>query len=256
MDTSLPLDKQAVHLYVEEELGTTRIARQLSLTDWEVRKALDAHGVVRRHKNSYRIRTFPLREDAFSTLDEDAAYWVGFLMADGGIIGRDQDVLKVSQSIKDRQQLVKLNHFLVGGGRRIGDDGQSCWITFVSKRMTTDLAGWGVTARKSLTARPLKGVDGFNSFWRGIFDGDGNIKHTGACRIATASPDIESSYIAFLQRLGCAQPWIYRPPTCASVEIRSTVEDSRVILAALYPPNAAWHLDRKFLRARQLLKAG
>lgn len=247
-------DDEVSRLYTEEGLGSCRIATRLQASPWQVKDALRRSKVVMRAPGSYAIRTHPLNQGAFSLLTQESAYWVGFLMADGSIVGRNQDVLKVSLSLRDRHHLVKLNSFLQGGGRRIGDDGQSCWVTFVSKDLTKDLARWGVLPRKTFTAEPLNGVQKRTSFWRGLFDGDGNIaKRDGHCTLSTASPAIHHHYRHFLISLGLPEPTLYQPPGEAVMQLHSDVKPSRQLLQNIYPEDASWYLDRKFLRARQLL---
>jgi hypothetical protein len=46
---------------------------------------------------------------------------------------------------------------------------------FASRPVAQDLARYGVSPNKSLTARPTGGIDEIAAFWRGLVDGDGHL---------------------------------------------------------------------------------
>lgn len=122
-----------------------------------------------------------LREDAFSEVTEESAYWIGFLMADGCVFGNN--LVKLSLATVDRPHVEKFRDFL-GSGHKVSDrPNESSYggggemisvIQVKSKSLVSDLACFGVTPRKSRTATVI-GLEDNSDFWRGMIDGDGTI---------------------------------------------------------------------------------
>jgi hypothetical protein len=143
-----------------------------------IRRALEA-GVTMGQK----IHT--INETVFDTLTQESAYWIGNLMADGyihvGKVGNPRIALTLA--MEDRDQLVKFRRFLNCSNeiqtkicRTNGKEFIQYTVRFSSKRIANALISFGVTARKSLTARVI-GLENNRHFWRGVIDGDGYFKN-------------------------------------------------------------------------------
>ena len=98
---------QMVELYKTGE-SAKQIARQLQVSVHTIYYWLHRLGVAPRESPGSQ-----LRHDAFDVLSPEAAYWVGFLFADGSV-GRDKRsrTISVRLSERDRQHLMKLRTFL------------------------------------------------------------------------------------------------------------------------------------------------
>lgn len=109
-------------------------------------------------------------ESAFHILTEEAAYWVGMLMADGSISG---DRVRLSLKRSDRQHLMEFGKFLRTHAP-VWDltNGQSC-IEVHALKLVHVLAKYGVVPRKTLTAAAPDWLARNKHFWRGAVDGDG-----------------------------------------------------------------------------------
>jgi hypothetical protein len=106
-------------------------------------------------------------------------------MADGNIYtgktGNPRIALTVAA--RDREHLAKFRRFLNCSNQillKIAKVNGKVWnqytLRFSSKKLADKLIGFGVTARKSLTAKAI-GLEDNKHFWRGVLDVDGYIKN-------------------------------------------------------------------------------
>lgn len=129
-------------------------------------------------------REYPLDESAFLNANDnqDAAYFVGLIMADG-CIGRRRYgwTLTLSLSGDDGKHVDRLRKFLKTECRVRTSHRQSTngWnskpthrLTITSTPLAESLATYGVTERKSMSAKVI-GLENNRHFWRGAIDGDG-----------------------------------------------------------------------------------
>jgi len=123
-------------------------------------------------------------ESVFDAITEPSAYWIGDLMADGNINTGKTGNPRISLTIaaRDREHLVKFRKFLNCSNpiqikiiQVSGIVPKQYTLRFSSKRIAGKLIEFGVTARKSLTAKVI-GLQDNRHFWRGVVDGDGHIK--------------------------------------------------------------------------------
>src|SRR5690348_15514045 len=107
-----------VKLYASGE-STVKIAGRLGVSTTAVNYWLHRCGVTLRGPRETSMRC-QIRQDAFDELTPEAAYWIGFLFADGsvGISGQSGRV-SVRVSERDKDHLVKLRTFL-GSTHKIG----------------------------------------------------------------------------------------------------------------------------------------
>lgn len=149
------------------------IGQRWSLPDRYIYRILQRHGISPDH------RTHTLREDAFDLpISPEAAYWAGFLMADGSITENPKrgPVIELNLAVKDREAVEQFAAF-VGASHPITtrhiETGDSCRVQFRSQRMADALAVLGVAPRKTNREHAGDAVASSTDFWRGYFDGDG-----------------------------------------------------------------------------------
>ena len=141
------------------------------------------------HENA---RTHSLNEAVFDNAaeSEEAAYWVGFLMADGCVRHPRRDkVICLVLKWSDRGHIERLRAFLgsthpiiprnagprgYGSGKGNPNAGAGAYFSVNSHRLADALAKYGVLPRKSLTAK-VSGLEENRHFWRGVIDGDGGV---------------------------------------------------------------------------------
>lgn len=132
-------------------------------------------------------RKYALNEAYFDHVStQEQAYWLGFLVADGGIVrsGTKTYSLRVELAEHDRTHVrAFLDALGCNKPVRIRQSGASSYkaSTFVgvsidSRYLVEALGRLGVTPRKSATAKPWDGPPHLMPhYWRGLFDGDGSI---------------------------------------------------------------------------------
>jgi hypothetical protein len=134
------------------------------------------------------MQKYNIAESIFNCVDnEEKAYWLGFILADGSLQIRKsgQAVLKLSLAIEDKNHLQKflnfiqcnmpIKEYLVGNGLN-SNKSKSCEITITSKKIVEDLGKLGIGPRKSFTVEmPSVREDLVRHLIRGIWDGDGSV---------------------------------------------------------------------------------
>ena len=170
-----------------------------------IRRALDAGAVM-----GSKLHT--INEAVFDSITEPSAYWVGSLMTDGNIYTGKTGNPRISLTLAERDlgHLVKLRKFLncsnqisLKISRVKGRMHIQYTLRFISKRISDRLIGFGVTPRKSLTAKVI-GLQDNRHFWRAVLDGGGYIKNKdgkdGDKVIVTGSHDLMRQFKDFILR--------------------------------------------------------
>lgn len=166
--------------------STTSIAAALGRSESGVKLVLRRSGVMLR-KPTDHMKRHPVRQDAFRDAESNplAAYWVGFLLADGNVQRPEsepkrQPSIALDLAVKDRGHVEAFARFLGLPADAVvaHKQGKAVRIRVRSAAVAEDLARYGVTPAKSLTALPSRLLVRNRHFWRGVFDGDGCI-HIG-----------------------------------------------------------------------------
>ena len=231
------------------------------------------HSQARRdaHANGRGHRKHTVDEHAFDRISsESAAYWLGFLSADGTVVcpvgERFPDTIDPARPLRgksksysvqlelqaeDRAHLEKFKAFLhssapitlktsVLSGKRV----QQPRITISSKRITQRLISLGVGPNKSTNLRPCADVPPhlLRHYWRGLVDGDGSVsmRRPNKKRRRT-SPDwvlsligteaICAGFLYYLRACGVKTDVRVRPAKGSGVGIARCVEVGGVRLA-------------------------
>jgi hypothetical protein len=116
---------------------------------------------------------------AFEKINEDSAYFLGLLYADGNL--SDKGRITLNQSIKDIDIVEKFKTFL-GTNKpiRVVEVTNSVSFSFQNKMITKQLINLGLEPRKSLTLKFPMFIKKIylKDFIRGYFDGDGCVSLT------------------------------------------------------------------------------
>lgn len=171
-------DEQIVLVGLRYQAGESSdvIAEDLGVSGRSIRGLLARRGIGRRTQSEAQ-RRHAIDQSFFKDIDsESKAYWLGFLLADVTISGT---TISLWLHRKDAGHLAKFRS-AIGGTHPITEyayrGAPSSRIYLRSAIMVGDLYRHGVTANKSFTASPPEIMpDLRRHFWRGVFDGDGNI---------------------------------------------------------------------------------
>lgn len=147
-------------------------------------------GVVR--NDSEKSRKYTYNKEYFKIIDnEEKAYWLGFIYADGYIIneikGKNKDSLGITLGIEDKEHIEKFkksidsNHPINIYKTKYGTN--SARIIIQDEELVADLIKLGVLRNKSLKLKfPTSDIVNESliyHFIRGYFDGDGSLKKKG-----------------------------------------------------------------------------
>jgi Helix-turn-helix domain len=206
-----------------------------------------------------------LREDAFDNAETDpeAAYWVGMMMADGYVASKRHRV-SLGLAIKDHSHVVQFQQFLQAetpvhvttrkprSGAYAGSTAIAT-LMVTSKRLVTALGQYGVTPRKSKTAKVLRLHDNPH-FWRGCIDGDGwiyLIKSRYPLIGFTGSKKMVEQFVDFIENITGVRPRIEPNKTVWKTTISCT-KAVQVIKAIYGHPGP--RLMRKAIRATKAME--
>jgi transposase-like protein len=247
---------------------SSTIADSLGVAPATVGRALREAGV----KVPRKRRSCTLNENAFDVLTPEAAYWCGFLFADG-CLPRDQhgtQALSVNLAEKDRGHLEKLRSFLgsdhaitrITTVRLIG--GPTVYYKVRSKHISDRLLALGMT-KKTDDRAPCSELANSRDFWRGMIDGDGTVSRSEAVYASIILHGHMPVLVAFqtwLSNQDLAEPHIAPASNGSALTPRkqpifriSAMGDKACgIIDTLYR-NATIALDRKRIIAEQIFAA-
>jgi hypothetical protein len=140
-------------------------------------------------------------DNVFESIEnEDQAYWLGFLYADG-YINEKRNQVEISLQLSDKQHLEKFYTFLKCN-REVKTDSFRCRASASSKKLVNDLVELGCIQKKSFVITfPKLSVMLMHHFIRGYFDGDGTITKGNKLDIKYSSVSICSGSKEFIQEL-------------------------------------------------------
>jgi hypothetical protein len=199
--------------------------------------------------------------NAFDQLTPVAAYWVGFLFADGSV-GECKQSKRVSVRVseRDKEQLVKLRDFLRSthtiGTAPAGNYGG--YRSRPSVRFTVDSAQ---LAERILCLGRYDGpinatLVESRDFWRGVVDGDGSLGllATGYAHFGlVGSRRLLEAFMIFLRSNDLAAKMTIRPDKTI-FQVATAGYTAEKIVYFLYD-NADVALDRKAVAAAEILAA-
>lgn len=181
--------KSAAHDYLTHQLTVKKAAKNNNLNYYTFKNYLEDSNIkIKKYIN----RQYFFDERIFKDINtEEKAYWLGFLYADGSIIGNER-ACEVAQSSANVDHLEKFRDFIGASYPlkvKCSGNHKAYVYKINSKRFVKDLIDKGCVARKSLvlTFPDEKIVPSYLKmhFIRGYFDGDGSVgEYEGGYRVS------------------------------------------------------------------------
>ena len=179
------LDDSAIASLYAQGFPSAEVGKRVGCGESTVLRHLRKMGIARRPAG----KRVAINKLAFDEMDsEEAAYWLGFLIADGCVHypkSGHTPQLEVNLGRKDRLHLEKLREFL-GSGHKITETDTNVILSIANRHLCETLHyKWGVVPRKShnFEGLPIIPEHLHRHMLRGLFDGDGHLgirKDTGA----------------------------------------------------------------------------
>lgn len=228
-----------------------------------IHRYLQQQSIPRRDKVSCN-RTYHHNERVFDVITNSSAYWIGYLMADGCIYYPPNRSKQISLSSIDKDSVEKFREFL-GADNKIkvtnhcrGSETYS--LTISSNCLADKLEQYGVTPRKSHTARVCRELEMNRHFWRGVVDGDGSVmERIFHDRKTQKYPTIQlcgskEMCIQFLNFVKGVYPLCRASvlKTGSIYRVATTGSSARKVISYLYS-DCDVYMDRKYSRAQKIL---
>lgn len=155
-------------------LSCQKIADRLKCSETYINKKLRKLNIVKRNNSVYRKRAF--NENFFNVIDnEEKAYWLGFMYADGCVQHKKTGQKLISLAVKDKEVIDKFIQSI--NGEFVTKTYKDVHVVHLtSSIMFEALTKIGCIPRKSLVLTfPVIKESLIPHFIRGYFDGDGTV---------------------------------------------------------------------------------
>ena len=188
-----------------------KVAEYFNMSISPIKKVLKKNGI------DLTNRRYDVNHKYFEKIDnEEKAYWLGFLYADGYIRERKfGNSLELKLSVKDNDHLelfrrcLNSNHKIVYGINKTHNNGKPsfshmCHLAMYSNELVNSIKSNGFHSRKTFTiSKPNLNFDLMRHFIRGYFDGDGSFSFNNETKknttqIVSASENFQKFIISEL----------------------------------------------------------
>lgn len=177
----------AEELYTQKQNTITfqEISDYVNLSSKTLRKYWKAYNAYENCPDIFRTIMKPIR--VFEEITPEAAYWLGYLMADGCMANNSSSQgarLMLECKIEDKEILEKFCEFLNIRKNRItiGHQGKSVALSLAESNFTVSPREFGIIPNKSYVENTVPEIilnndELFLQYFKGLLDGDGTI-HT------------------------------------------------------------------------------
>lgn len=186
--------------YYEDGHSIASTARYCGLSNYKTKQFLLSRGIRIRSKHEQNIienvrRAKKVDHNYFSSLDNERAYYLGFLAADG-TVRSDCNAIKIGLSSLDRDFLEEfreriqsereIKDYITSKGFSVSE------LSFSSLKIKEDLSKYSIVPNKTYIGITMKNIPEEYKipFIKGFFDGDGSFsfnKKTKQCKVVFTS---------------------------------------------------------------------
>lgn len=233
------------------------LAKEFGLVGASVRGLLNRRGIARRSRSECN-RQYYCDHDFFDVVDnEEKAYWLGFIAADGNIDSRNMLVVTLAtQDIEHLQKLAKALNSTHPVQRYDYGTKRPPFVRLLisSPQIVSALGRYGVTPKKTFTLRfPDLPEHLLRHFVRGYFDGDGGFNIGKAvpsnivCSVTSNEPFLEECQKFLMLHCGLSKTKLYRrhpKVPIAALRYSGGLQVARIV--SLLYSDALIYLPRKY----------
>lgn len=237
-----PLDDEKVISQYKSGMPSTKIAELNKVSVHTITNILEKHNISR--SNIYH--NLNLIEDYWENIDtKDKAYFLGFLISDGNVIGntvrlslneKDIDILKIFKSVTKNEN-------------KLYEDKRGC-VSFGVKRKkwVDDLSKYGVVPNKTLIVKiPYIKEELMHHLLRGLIDGDGWVTKRGKIGFCGNKETVTQVHDFFVTKLQVYDVAVIRYKNSDLYAIQwSSKKDFKKICDYLYFDKEDFYLKRKY----------
>lgn len=164
--------------YIDDNESLNTVAKRYGVSYASIRRLLLKNNIdlhLRGGQNLYFANYH-----FFDTIDtEEKAYWLGFIAADGCIYKKHNN-LSIKLARKDKHHLSKFVNDLSANylvrDYQLKNGYKYSTVRLFNSHLVNSLAKYGVVPNKTFIMEPIKlSQELMRHYWRGFFDGDGNI---------------------------------------------------------------------------------
>jgi len=256
------MERELINEYLSGK-SINEIARSHFCSYTKIRNVLISNNIKIRPKYIFtRIQgnCKKIDEDYFKSINSyDKAYWLGIILSDGTI---DKKGYKISLTSKDLELIEKFRNAIGSEHKiskidRIDNRNGKNYISYIiqigSKKFVRNIINIGITTKKSYDCEfPMIDIKYYNSFIRGLFDGDGTISIIrNKLRIAFCSTEEIVKHIQnyFRTKYKIEPKKLYQLKNKSNMNLANTIyfKDTLKILEILYEDsNENNRLSRKY----------
>jgi hypothetical protein len=175
----------------DDGMSIQKLAELFETSKVVIRRVLGTNDITIRTQSEQELLNSgngSLRHDAFDTITEESAYWIGFLYADGYVLKYgNRCLISIDLSTRDEGHLRKFATYLKSSNsicrsirKREKGNYPTSKITISSKQLFDRLTTLGFDNTKTYTAVPPMELMNNVHFWRGVLDGDGWLTKTNS----------------------------------------------------------------------------
>lgn len=253
---------EAAKYYSENEISIINCAKKFKIGKNTLYDYLKENNLIKNDKNYQKDITYD--KNFFDSIDnEEKAYWLGFIMADGYTkLGKNNNPAQMTIEIgkKDIEILnafkksIKSNHIIRERSRKTctGKISEICSITISSQHLTSKLISYGVIPNKTYIGFINEEIFSDNEelifhYLRGYSDGDGTInkrKGNYVFKLVIKSKSILDTISNWIKKYCNIDPKITIWKDAYRLSVQNK-KDYFIFLEKLYK-NANIYLDRKY----------
>lgn len=235
------LDADEIIALYKSGIPSTKIASQKKVSVHTITNILEKHDVTR--DNVYHNTS--LKEDYWFDINtKDKAYFLGFLITDGNVIG---NAVRLSLNIKDKHILETFAD-VTNNENKLYEDKRNCVVYGVKRaKWVEDLSKYGIVPNKTANVEmPILQDELMPHLIRGLIDGDGWITKRGQIGFCGNEKTVTQLRDYLVEKLGVHNVKVVQSRKTLFMVGWASKCDFKTICEYIYHDKGDFYLHRKF----------